>query len=140
KGTQKEQDNFISVRNSKEIDLEDANKKIKTAGHSLYWIAGATVLSGFIFYFINKDVDLIIINLILGGIYGGLGAWSQKKPLAAIISGFALYVLVFVLNAITNPSSIATGIFLKILFIGYFIKGIKSAIEAEKIKKELNIE
>ncbi|MHB8209647.1 hypothetical protein, partial [Mucilaginibacter sp.] len=44
KGTQKEQDNFISVRNSKEIDLEDANKKIKTAGHSLYWIAGATVL------------------------------------------------------------------------------------------------
>jgi len=140
KGSENEQNYFISVRNSKEIDLESANKKIKTAGQSLYWIAGATVLSGFVFYFINKDINLIIVNLILGGIYAGLGAWSQKKPLAAIISGFALYMLIFILNVITNPSSIISGIFLKILFIGYFIKGIKSAIEAEKIKKELNIE
>lgn len=140
KGTVEEKNNFISVRNSKEIDLADANNKIKTAGRSLYWIAGATVLSGFIFYFVNKDINLIIVNLILGAIYAGLGAWSQKKPLAAIISGFALYVLIFILNVITNPSSIANGIILKILFVGYFIKGIKSAIEAEKIKKELNIE
>jgi hypothetical protein len=144
KGTEKEQDYFIAVRNAKEIDLDAANKAIKRAGNTLYWIAGATVLMGVIFYFTIHDeaskIDLLIVNLILAGIYVGLGAWSRKKPLAAIISGFALYLIVFLLNAITNPTTIASGIIVKILFIGYFIKGIKSAIDAEKIKKELNIE
>jgi hypothetical protein len=144
KGSEQEQEYFMSIRNAKEIDLDAANKVIKRAGNSLYWVAGATVLTGILFYFTNPNdevkLDMLIVNLILAGIYAGLGAWSQKKPLAAIISGFALYAIVLLLNAITTPASIASGIIIKILFIGYFIKGIKSAIEAEKIKKELNIE
>jgi len=137
-GSEADQKYFISVRNAKEIDLDDANKKIKRAGHTLYWIAGATVLSTLIFYFINHDIGMVIVNLILATIYFLLGVWSQKKPLAAIISGFSLYILIFILNAIDDPSKIATGLLLKILFITYFIRGVKSAIEAEKIKKELN--
>jgi hypothetical protein len=144
KGSEQEQNNFIYNRNSKEIDLEDANKKIEKAGNILFWIAGATVLTGFIFYFIQKGtegaVSLLIVNLILGLIYTALGGWSKKKPMAAIISGFALYVIILLLNAFTDPATIVSGIIIKIFFIGCFIKGIKSAIEAEKIKKELNIE
>jgi len=144
KGSEKDQDYFIAVRNAKEIDLEAANKAVKKAGNILYWIAGATFLSGLLFYFAGKDqagqVDLLIVNLILTGLYAGLAVWSQKKPLAAIISGAALYAIIFLLNAVTNPASIATGIIFKIFFIGCFIKGIKSAIDAEKIKKELNVE
>ena len=84
--------------------------------------------------------SLLITNLILGAIYAALGFWCTKKPLAAIISGFSLYVLIFILNAIASPLTIVSGIYFKVVIVLLFIRGIKSAIEAEKLKKELNAE
>jgi hypothetical protein len=143
-GTEQEQRYFLSVRESKAIDLDEANKKIKKAGNILYLIAAATVIMGFIAYARGKNMEArqltMIINMILAGIYAALGAWSRKKPLTAIISGFSLYVLILLLNAVVSPITILSGIIIKIIFIGFFIRGIKSAIEVEKIKKELNIE
>jgi hypothetical protein len=140
KGTEKEQNYFKAKRNCKEIDLESANKKIEIAGKTMYWIAGLTFVAGIVFYFINKDSALLIVNIILTGIYLALGVWSKSKPLAAIISGFSLYILMIIINGVVNPLTIANGIIVKIFIIGYFIKGLKSAIEAEKLKNELNIE
>ena len=144
KGSEMEQQTFIVDRGNREADLEEANKKIKRAGNTLFWVAGGTVLMGFVLYFTSSDPDEkvggLIVNLILAMLYVALGGWSRKKPMAALISGFSLYILILILNAVVSPASIASGIIIKILFIGYFINGIKSAIEAEKIKKELNIE
>lgn len=143
KGTEEEQQNFINDRTTKEIDLEDYNKKIKTAGTALYWIAAVCALSGLILYGTGpqeQKIPLLVINLILALLFVGLGAWSRKKPFAAIISGAALYAIILVVNAIDNPLSIVQGIIMKIFIIGAFIKGIKSAIEADKVKKELNID
>ena len=143
KGTQEEQNAFISDRTYKEIDLEDYNKKIRSAGVALYWIAGLCFVSGVIVYAIDKDestrTGLLIINTILTMIFVFLGAWSKKKPLAAIISGATLYGILLILYAIDNPISIISGIWVKIIIIGALIKGIKSAIDAEKLKKELNL-
>ncbi|MEO6523466.1 MAG: hypothetical protein ABIN91_17410 [Mucilaginibacter sp.] len=145
KGTEIEQQNFITNRNVKEIDLEDYNKKIKSAGNALYWVAIACVLSGIILY-ATAAVDAeqkfatLITNLILAIIFIALGVWSRKKPFAALVSGACLYAIILILNAIQNPLSIISGIIIKIIIIGAFIKGIRSAIEAEKIKKELNID
>ena len=142
KGSETEQKHFMSVRSSKEIDLEEANKKIARAGYILYIIAGATLVMGFDMYATSKEkgLNLMLVNVILAAIYAGLGVWSKKKPLTAIISGFALYALIFLLNAIVSPITILAGILGKIFFVACFIKGIKSAIEAERLKKELNIE
>ncbi len=94
KGTEQDQRYFMSVRNNREIDLDDAYKKIKRAGDILYWIAGGTVIIGLINYYPNRNnpsgSTLLIVNIILGAIYAGLGLWSRKKPLTSIISGFAL--------------------------------------------------
>ena len=144
KGSEDEQKNFIMIKSTKEIYLEEENIKIKRASYALYYIAGATMVWGLIACGTSKDVEtknsILIANTILALIYAGLGLWSKKKPLTAIISGFSLYILVFILNAITNPISIASGIVFKIFIVVYFIRGIKSAIEADKLKKELNIE
>jgi hypothetical protein len=142
KGSEKDQQYFISMRKSKEIDLNEANKKIKKAGYILYLIAGLTGIYGIAMFFVNKSAGegLLIVNLILAIVYSGLGFWSKNKPLASIISGFALYVLIFLLNAIVNPITILSGFLFKIFFVICFVKGIQSALEAEKIKKELNIE
>jgi membrane-associated HD superfamily phosphohydrolase len=141
--TEQEQNNFMSGRNMKEIDLDEAQKKIRRASNTLFFIGGATFLIGLIFYSINTEpamkTSLLLTNAILGVIYTGLGFWCKKKPLAAIISGLSLYVLVMILNAVISPLTIVSGIIFKIIIIGLFINGIKSAIEAEKITKELNV-
>jgi hypothetical protein len=144
KGTDQEQRNFISFREAKEIDLNEATKKIRRASIALYVVAGTTVLSGLAMAAVNKNPELrnslLITNLILAIIYGGLGFWCNRKPLAAIISGSALYAIVLILNAIVSPITIITGLIFKIVIIGFFVRGIKSAIEAEKLQKELNVD
>lgn len=140
KGTEQEQNYFIATRGNKEIDLEEANKKIASAGKALYWVAGLTLVAGLAYFFILKVVAVLIVNIILAGIYLGLGFWSKSKPLAAIISGLSLYVLTYILNGIVDPITLAQGIIIKIVMVGLLIKGIKSALEAEKLKKELNVE
>jgi hypothetical protein len=140
KGTEEEQNQFIAIRNTKEIDLEAAHKKIREAGKGLYWVAGLTLVSGLIYFFINKSGPLLLVNLILATIFYCLGIWSKSKPLAAIISGLSLYAITIILNAIADPLSILKGIIFKVVIIGLFIKAIKSAIDADKLKKELNVE
>jgi hypothetical protein len=143
-GTEQEQRYFLAGREAKEIDLSAANKKIRRASIALYVVAGLTAVFGVALAAMNKNPDarnsLIITNLILAAIYGGLGFWCNRKPLAAIIAGSALYALILILNAIINPLTIVSGIIFKIVIIGFFVRGIKAAIEAEKLKKELNAE
>ena len=143
KGSEEEQKNFIMEKNTKEIYLEEENRQIKKSGYALYYIAAATFLSGLILYGTSKNADVkntvLLINTILAAIYAALGFWSKNKPLAAIISGSALFALIFILNAVTNPLSIFSGIILKIFIVVNFVRGIQSALRADKLRKELNI-
>lgn len=143
KGTQEEQDNFIYNRNYKHLELEGLNKKIKSAGTTLYVLSGLFIVYGLIMFAVNSGNDssspLLITNGILSIIFLLLGFWSKSKPVAAIISGLSLYALIQILNVIVEPTSILKGIIIKIAIIAYLIKGLQSAFEAEKIRKQLNI-
>ncbi len=145
KGTEEEQQFFKNNRIVKEIDLADYQTKIIKAGNKLFWIAGFFAFGGFIMFLTSKDdqetnVNGLIVCLVISFIFVALGAWSRKKPLAALVSGAALYGIVVILAAISNPLTIISGIIWKIIIIGAFVQGIKAAIEADKIKKEFNIE
>jgi hypothetical protein len=144
KGSETDQKDFMMLKSYKEINLREAMTQVKRASYALYYIAGATMIMGLIAYSTNNDAgvknSVLIMNTILALIYAAMGFWSTRKPLTAIISGASLYALVFILNAVTNPISIASGIIFKIFIVVYFARGIKAAIEADKLKKELNIE
>lgn len=143
KGTEEEQRGFIDNRTIKEIDLADFHKNIKSATNSLYWVAGLFALGGIIGGFMLQDkseiVGHLIVYVILIAIFLALAVWGKQKPLPALISGLSLYVFVQVANAILEPASILSGIIVKIIIIAMLIKGIKAALEADKIKKEFNI-
>ena len=143
KGTEQEQRYFLSKREAANIDINSFNKRLSRAGNSLYYLAAIFVIFGLIYYF-TKESDqnafaVLITNLILAAVFLALGGYSRKKPLACIVSGLSLYVILIILNAVTNPASLVSGIIFKIIIIGYMINGIKSAIEIEKLKKEHNI-
>jgi len=143
KGTEDEQRDFITNRTFKEIDLADFHKNIKSATNSLYWVAGLFALGAIIGGFMLQDeseiVAHLIIYVILIAIFLALAVWGKQKPLPALISGLSLYVFIQIANAILEPASILSGIIVKIIIIAMLIKGIKAALEADKIKKEFNI-
>jgi len=72
-------------------------------------------------------------------IFLGLGFWCKKQPLGAIISALILYIMVQLIAIIQNPLNIISGIIVKVIIIIYLIKGMNSALQAQKIKKELNL-
>jgi hypothetical protein len=143
KGTEEEQNNFIYSRNYKHIELEGLDKKIRSAGTTLYVLAGLFLVFGLVYFGMNASDSTASAMLITYGILAVLflllGFWSKKKPVAAIISGLVLYILLQILSAIDDPVNIVKGIIVKIIIIGYLIKGMQSAFEAEKIRKQLNI-
>jgi hypothetical protein len=143
KGTEEEQQQFIYNRDYKYIELDSMNNKIRSARNCLFVLAALFTVSGFIYYLINTGAPLasalLLTNLILAAIFLALGFWAPKRPVAAIISGLVLYVLVILINAIDNPLSIFSGVIVKVFVIIYLIKGMNSAFEAERIRKQLNI-
>jgi len=142
KGSEEEQQKFLMDKSYKELNLEEAQKQVKKASYAMYYIAGATMLGGLIFYGVNKDGNggtLFLVNSILAILFAAIGFWCTRMPLAGVITGTSLYALIFILNAVSNPLTILSGIIFKIFIIGCFIRGIKSALEAERLKKDLNI-
>lgn len=142
-GKPQEQKYFIANRATKEIDLIALNKKIERARESLYWVSVILAFSFAVIYFVGPDQEdptiFFLTAVIIIGAFLALGAWSKQKPAAAIISGLSLFVVLLLLDALVQPSSIFSGLIFKILIIGILVKGIMAIFEVEKIKKELNI-
>ncbi|MEO5593557.1 MAG: hypothetical protein ABIR15_07510 [Chitinophagaceae bacterium] len=143
KGSEEEQNQFFYNRNYQHMEINALDKKIKSATTTLYVLAGLSFLIGIIYFSVNPAEDngsaILITYTVIAIIYLLLGVWAKTKPVASIISGMVLYILIELMGAIENPASIFRGIILKIIIISYLIKGLMSAIEAEKIRKQHNI-
>ena len=90
-----ERDAFINDRNFHAFELTEMQKKIKNASTSIFVISGFTAAAAVVIYFMTPETQnplaLMIINLVVAGIFLGLGFWCKKQPVAAIIS-FADFV------------------------------------------------
>lgn len=142
RATKEEQDKFIYLRGYQKSQVKELNEKASYAAITFYIIAGLLLLYGLVEFFINAQNDDSIAGLIIYGILSmiflALGVWSNKKPVAAIICGIALYVVLMLLQAAGDPSSFARGLVIKGLIIAGLAKALVSALEAEKIKKQHN--
>lgn len=72
--------------------------------------------------------SVLIVNLILATVMGGLFVWGKRAPLAAVLVATATYIVVNVTNAIIDPRTIAQGMYLKIIIVAFLVKGIRSAL------------
>ena len=138
-GTEADQKKFLMDKSYKELNLDEAKRQVKRARNAMYYVAGATMLGGLIFYGTNKDGNLLLVNTILAALFAAIGLWCTRMPLAGVITGTSLYALIFILNTVASPLTILSGIIFKIFIVGCFIRGIKAALESDKLKKELNI-
>lgn len=143
KASKEEQDQFIYNRDYKQLELRELKRKVKNAGTTLYVIAGLNLLFGFIIYAIDPDGELataiLLTNLVVGAIFFGLAIWSKQKPVPALISGLSLYILMQLILIAADPVNIVRGIIVKVIILVYLIRGLQSALDAEKIRKEHNL-
>jgi hypothetical protein len=138
RGTQAEMGKFMGQIVLKKSALDDQKKAIKKARNILYILAGINLLYGLILgLIVNFDAAILIGSIIGAGIYLALGIWSKKKPFAAILSGFFVYIVFNVMGAIADPHTIYQGIIWKVVIISGFIYGYKGVKDSENIEKEL---
>lgn len=143
KGTPEEQNAFELRRSNNQIDLQEYTKVLNSAGNYLYYLAAIFIISGIVKFFIKQEDPQVIYftttYVVLGVIFLALGGFSRKKPLACLVAGLVLYIAVQGIGAIYDPINLFKSFIFQVLIIGYLLKGIRSAMDIEKIKKENGI-
>jgi hypothetical protein len=75
-------------------------------------------------------VQALVVNLILAGLMALLWIWAKRAPLPAIACALALYLVVQLVSAVIDPTSILKGIIIKLLAFLALGKGLKAALDA----------
>jgi len=83
----------------------------------------------------REPVQLLVVNLVVAGLMGGLWLWARRTPLPAICCAFALLVVIFGVSAVLDPSSMLKGIILKVVSIVVLYKGLRAALAARMAMK-----
>jgi len=136
-GTETEKSTFRSDMGIRRRMLKQAEEKVKTAKIIIYVLAGITFITAMVNGFVNDDFVTMIVNLSLSLLYLILAAWSDRNSFGAILTAFLIYITIIVMNFFFEPSSLFGGIWMKAFMIIAFIKGIRSAKEAQDLFAEL---
>jgi hypothetical protein len=107
-------------------------KTVKQAANTIWTLSVLLLLSGIVLSMVSKvpsaKAGVLIVSTILAGIMAALAIWARKSPLAALVVATATYGVLLVTNAIIDPTTIAQGVFVKIIIVAMLIRGIKSAL------------
>lgn len=136
-GTEEEKTSFRLLVSSRKRFLEVANDKTKRAKIVIYILAGIFFVFGLVIGFLSDDFETMIVNLFLSVLFLVLAAWSNRNPFGAILTAFIIYLTIQVANVFIDPATLLQGIIIKIVVIAAFVKGIRSANEAQGYLKEL---
>ncbi|MFZ6010643.1 MAG: hypothetical protein ACOYXT_09870 [Bacteroidota bacterium] len=136
-GTDQEKSDYRAKIGSSKYWLKEAEAKINNAKMFIYVLAGLTFLMGIFQGTMQDDFVTMIVNFVICLIYLICAAWANKSPFGAILTCFIVYLTIQIISAIAAPASIFSGIIWKVIIIAAFVKGIRSASEAQKYIKEL---
>src|SRR5258706_112174 len=136
-GTAEEKNQFKAKVSGHKFLAKEAEKELKKPRIIICVLAGIVFLMGLYQGLANDDFVTMIVNLCISLLYLILAAWANKNPFGAILTALIVYITINVINAFVEPLSLFQGIILKIIFIGAFIKGIRSAKDAQEHLAEL---
>lgn len=130
KGTEKEKAVFIGQKYAKKQKADDGEKAINKNRNLLFVIGGFNIVLSPVLFVMNRlQIGDVILNLILGLIFIGLGLLAKIQPLVSFILAFILLLGLYALNYIADPSTLFNGIIVKLIIIGSLIYAIVRALE-----------
>jgi hypothetical protein len=84
----------------------------------------------------STAIGVLIVNFALAATQGGLWWWAKRAIFPAAVASLALYVTVFLIEAVFDPTSLARGWLIKILFITALVKAIKAGLTVRRARLE----
>jgi len=102
---------------------------------SLLVVAGLLFIEALIYGVINESLKTFVFGSALSAMMIGLFFVGRRDPLAAMIAGLTVYVLLEVIAAIATIVSLAQGVLIKFLVIAALITGISAERQLRKHQK-----
>jgi hypothetical protein len=82
------------------------------------------------------DTTGVVVMVGIGGVFGGLWVWCKTNPLAASIVGLLVFTSLHLTEAIIDPSTIKSGIFIKIFVVVVLVKAIAAGLKHREFVRE----
>jgi hypothetical protein len=138
-GTENEKEFFYHKLEARRVQLKNLQAKVDSAKVTLWVIAGLNLLYALLSYAFGSSPEdalfTLIINALVSLMFVLIGNWAKEKPFSGLVTGLSIYAALFLYTIMSNEH--VYGIVGRIVLIGYLIKGISSAREAEEVKKEI---
>lgn len=134
----KEDSNEVaSNQRSKEALKEEETKPLKSGRSVLFLLGAAYILIGIYqgVEMLNHNIIFGIINWIIAACFIGFGILSFRKPFLAFILGLTLYVLLILLLALIEPSTLISGLLWKVFVILYLAFAINTSKKEKSVVK-----
>ena len=116
-GSDSEKQSFRLHVSSRKRFLSDAQDKIKSSKYIMFGLAGIFLVVGLLVGFGADDFETMVINIFCCIVYLILAAWCSKNPFGATLTALIIYATLVTVNAFVEPTSLFSGIFLKIIVV-----------------------
>lgn len=136
-GTEPQKLKYKQQRAARKAELQNVKKKVNRSAVVLFIIGALNTLMGML---IAEDDITLIVYIIIGAIFIGIGFWVYKAPLPAALTGLIFYITLIVLSAILDPMSLVKGILWKVLIVSSLIYSISNAKLVKKMEEELEVD
>lgn len=90
---------------------------IQLASAAFLWLAQST-----------PDMQGLWGMIFVGLVFVGLAGWARERPMAAILTGLAIYLVLVAVDAAMNPASLTQGLVGKLIIAVMFYNGISTAL------------
>lgn len=132
RGEETEQRRFISQKRINAVSKKYNEKTVNNAKWYLYAIAAISLISGAIM----GDSTAFLILGFFAAVFVGLAIWSVYNPFAALLTGLLIYLSLWLMDIIVDPTYIFKGIIIKLIIVIGLIKGIRDARNNERLSKD----
>lgn len=117
---------------------EEANDKVNRATKIIFWVAGLNFLFAVFNFLTTNSIIVLVVAGIISLILAGLGFWSKKSPLIALIISLSILTVLFTLDFISSTQLGLLAISGRVAVLLILSVGIYNVIWANKIIKEYN--
>lgn len=117
--------------------VDDALSKLSTASDAaplVETVAGAATVGELRAALQREPWQVLGLNLFLAVVMLVLWFWSRRAALPAIITALGIYVTVIIASALAGPTTLAQGVFIKIVVVAALAKGVQSTLAARKLE------
>jgi hypothetical protein len=98
------------------------------------WALGIVAVIQGITIVATAQGDLVLWGV--AGVFAVLAIWALRAPLLASSIGLGVFVLLHLLEAFVDPSSLLRGILMKIVIIGLLIAAIKGGLRHREFQQQ----